>query len=112
MFEKFKLSVIIKYINITLYFGLLAQLVEQLTLNQRVVGSIPSQPIQNHKDTNLCGFYFELLLMFLHILTSIFFHRNRNTIHIFIKLILHRIVQYFTIRFRKFTLSKRFQTSK
>ena len=24
--------------------GLLAQLVEQLTLNQRVVGSIPSQP--------------------------------------------------------------------
>ena len=25
-------------------FGLLAQLVEQLTLNQRVVGSIPSQP--------------------------------------------------------------------
>lgn len=28
-----------------LVFGLLAQLVEQLTLNQRVAGSSPSQPI-------------------------------------------------------------------
>ena len=29
---------------IIVQIGLLAQLVEQLTLNQRVVGSIPSQP--------------------------------------------------------------------
>ncbi len=30
---------------ILLHDGLLAQLVEQLTLNQRVAGSIPAQPI-------------------------------------------------------------------
>ena len=34
---------------IIVQIGLLAQLVEQLTLNQRVVGSIPSQPTNQNR---------------------------------------------------------------
>lgn len=33
-------------------YGPLAQLVEQLTLNQRVVGSIPTRPIKNQIKIN------------------------------------------------------------
>jgi hypothetical protein len=35
---------------LTIYFGLVAQLVEQLTLNQLVLGSSPSQPTKNSKS--------------------------------------------------------------
>ncbi len=39
----------------TSLFGLLAQLVEQLTLNQRVEGSSPSRPTNNPTPTPACG---------------------------------------------------------
>lgn len=42
----------------TSLFGLLAQLVEQLTLNQRVEGSSPSRPTNNPTPTLACGGFF------------------------------------------------------
>ena len=39
----------------TSLFGLLAQLVEQLTLNQRVEGSSPSRPTNDPTPTLACG---------------------------------------------------------
>ena len=39
----------------TSLFGLLAQLVEQLTLNQRVEGSSPSRPTNIPTPTSACG---------------------------------------------------------
>ena len=38
--------------HIKVHFGLLAQLVEQLTLNQRVVGSSPSQSTKRIHDVS------------------------------------------------------------
>ena len=42
----------------TSLFGLLAQLVEQLTLNQRVEGSSPSRPTNDPTPTLACGGFF------------------------------------------------------
>ncbi len=42
----------------TSLLGLLAQLVEQLTLNQRVEGSSPSRPTNNPTPTLACGGFF------------------------------------------------------
>ena len=39
---------------IAVLFGVIAQLVEQLTLNQRAAGSSPAYPIEHEKDSDLC----------------------------------------------------------